>query len=258
MMLAETGPNERIVAKPGLAGACPICHMEVIPKCGEIKVWHWAHKSLKECDHWSEPESEWHFGWKKLAGLENSEIVIRRPEGTHRADIKIDNRVIELQHSNLSPKDVREREAFYGNMIWVIDGDELLKNVTVERMISREDGFYFVCSFKKKSWMDEIKKPIYYHFKSLAVYTYYYQKRYTIHNFSHQFGERSGWKLDYEKPVGKWHRVAIDGYPMIYEDVILQPGKEKYCYLKSKDQFKKELLTPRNPSTKKQDSLFDF
>lgn len=141
-------------------------------------------------------------------------------------------------------------------MIWVIDGDELLKNVVIERMISREDQFYFVHSCKRKAWMDEIKKPIFYHFKSVAVYTYYYQKRYEIHNFSHQYGEKSGWVLDYEKPIGKWHRVAIDGYPMIYDDVIVQPGKEKYCYLKSKDQFKKDMLTSRIP--KKQKSLFTF
>lgn len=257
MMLAETGPTTRIVAKPGAVGACPICHMEVIPKCGEIKTWHWAHKSLKDCDRWSEPESEWHLGWKKFAGLENSEIVIRKDGGIHRADLKIDDLVIELQHSNLAPKDVREREEFYGNMIWVVDGDELLKSAVLDRKISKEDNLYFTFSCKTPSWIKEIKKPIYYHFKKLSAQTYFYYYRYDVHKLG--YGSAGNWGTVRETISKKLVKAAVDGYPAIYDDVLVRPRNVKnYCSVYSKEQFKTTVLTPRNGMTKKQDSLFDF
>ena len=43
---------------------CPICDSKVIPKCGSINVWHFAHESLKDCDTFSEGETEWHIDWK--------------------------------------------------------------------------------------------------------------------------------------------------------------------------------------------------
>lgn len=247
MYLAEDDSGNRIISNPNTKGKCPICHAEVIPKCGEIKAWHWAHKSIQDCDTWSEPESEWHYGWKRLAGLDNTEIVIKKNDSIHRADIKIDNRVIELQHSNLASDEVREREEFYGNMIWVIDGDELIKEVVVDRMISKEDKFYFTYSLKKRAWMKEIQKRVFYHFKKLIVYTYYYQKYYKILNFScRDYGQ--AWKtMGPDHPIAAWRRAAVEGYPIVYEDVLISPHNEKnYCSLMSKEQFKNNWLTARS------------
>ena len=40
----------------------------------------------------------------------------------HRADIRLPSGlVIELQHSSIATNDIKERESFYGNMIWVFD-----------------------------------------------------------------------------------------------------------------------------------------
>jgi hypothetical protein len=42
--------------------------------------------------------------------------------GQHRADIcTAEGLVVELQHSPLDPRVIAEREAFYGNMIWLFD-----------------------------------------------------------------------------------------------------------------------------------------
>lgn len=41
--------------------------------------------------------------------------------GPHRADIKTPRFVVELQHSPISPEEIREREGFYGDMIWIFD-----------------------------------------------------------------------------------------------------------------------------------------
>ena len=41
----------------------------------------------------------------------------------HRADIRQpEGNVIELQHSPISPKEIQEREEFYGEMVWLLDG----------------------------------------------------------------------------------------------------------------------------------------
>lgn len=248
MLLAEDGPDRRIQAIPGAKGTCPICHAEVIPKCGEIKTWHWAHKSLEECDTWHEPEGDWHFNWKKLAGLENTEIVIRKPDGIHRADIKIDGLVTELQHSPLSPKEVRERESFYGSMIWVIDG-ESVGSFVVERWISKNDDYYLKWDGKPKAWINEIKRTKYYHFKRLAIYTYYWQNYYSVGYYSRYPQTEIPVSC---KPIKRWQKKQALDYPIILEDVLVRPDKE-FCKVIPKAEFVKMYFPAEKPK-----SLFEF
>jgi Competence protein CoiA-like family len=65
MMYATTETGASIEAAPERQGCCPACHASLIPKCGEIKVWHWSHYARPECDPWLEPEMRWHRGWKE-------------------------------------------------------------------------------------------------------------------------------------------------------------------------------------------------
>lgn len=113
-----------------LKAKCSGCGDDVIAKCGEIKIWHWAHVN-KECDSWYEPESAWHIGWKSLAPPDNQEVVI----GPHRADIRTSKgTVIELQHSPISPEEIREREQFYGDMIWIFDASAFSVRMDMEKV----------------------------------------------------------------------------------------------------------------------------
>ena len=123
-MLWANSDGEKIRAWPGLTAACPGCGGEVVAKCGEIVEWHWAHKA-KDCDAWSEPESEWHLGWKARFPVDWQEVVM----GPHRADVKTPRGVIEFQKSAISAAEIRERERFYGQMIWVVDAS----NFNLER-----------------------------------------------------------------------------------------------------------------------------
>jgi competence protein CoiA len=121
MLLAvsrETAP-ERIVAAPGVAAACPGCEARVIPKCGEIVRWHWSHEARRDCDPWSEPETDWHLGWKARFPRAWCEVVM----GPHRADVQCANgSVLEFQHRPIAPAEIREREEFYGKpLVWVFD-----------------------------------------------------------------------------------------------------------------------------------------
>jgi hypothetical protein len=121
--LNETGARIR-PEKTGQRASCPCCNTEVMSKCGELMVWHWAHVS-SDCDRWTEPESAWHLWWKLFLEREygaHTEVTIQRDGVLHRADAVLpDGAVVEIQHSALSADAVGQRERFYGRIIWIID-----------------------------------------------------------------------------------------------------------------------------------------
>ena len=115
--------NNRIEATPGATGTCPSCENNLVAKCGPKKVWHWAHKGRRHCDHWWENETEWHRAWKNQFNLDWQEVPARDDEGElHIADVKTPNGlVIEFQHSAIKAEEVRIRTQFYGEIIWIVD-----------------------------------------------------------------------------------------------------------------------------------------
>ena len=153
MFLALNPNGNRMSASPGAIGHCGICQEKLIPKCGEIMIWHWSHKNNSDCDPWHEPESEWHKKWKDEFPKEQQEVVIEN----HRADIKNSKGIIELQNSAISPIQIEEREFFYDKMIWLLNWKTLAQG-----MILRKKENY--CSFRwkhpPKSWWSATK-PIY-------------------------------------------------------------------------------------------------
>ena len=111
-------------ASPRLRGACPLCGSAVISKCGQFKVWHWAHKQLRDCDSWAEPETDWHRSWKNEFPVDWQEVVHTGVDAVeaHIADVRTpDGLVIEFQHSYIKRDEVQAREAFYGRLIWIVD-----------------------------------------------------------------------------------------------------------------------------------------
>ena len=127
--------------QPRLRATCRVCGSEVIAKCGEVKQWHWAHKAKSDCDHWWENETPWHREWKEHFPLEWQETILRAESGEkHVADVRTESGwIIEFQNSNISPEELRSREAFYGSrLVWIVNGlarkrdreqfDEVLKS----------------------------------------------------------------------------------------------------------------------------------
>lgn len=121
----------RSEASPSLSGICPGCGAEMIAKCGNIKIHHWAHKQNRTCDHWWESESEWHRKWKDRFPVEWQELFHRAHDGEkHIADIKTDyGLVVEFQHSPISKEERKKRESFYGRMGWVVNGLRLKRDL---------------------------------------------------------------------------------------------------------------------------------
>lgn len=147
MFYAVDSKGIRIPAQRNVQAFCPACLEPVVARCGEIMPWHWAHRQREECDPWFEPETAWHLGWKALAPPERTEVAM----GPHRADIVgCDDTVIELQHSSISPEEIREREAFYPRMIWLLDGSTFQGNFRVARL---DEGWQFHWVHARPSWL---------------------------------------------------------------------------------------------------------
>jgi competence CoiA-like predicted nuclease len=156
MLYANVGQG-KLRAYPNWRGNCPGCGGEVIAKCGEINSWHWSHASRIDCDPWREGESKWHLDWKSKMPLDCCEVVM----GAHRADIVTPSgHIIELQHSSLSPEDVRRREAFYGpKMLWIVDASEFVDNLIIRQP---EDKRHVTFRWKyPRKWMFTINRPLF-------------------------------------------------------------------------------------------------
>lgn len=146
--------GQRVAATPGLRALCPCCTSTVIAKCGEFKEWHWAHESLSDCDPWTEAETDWHIEWKSRFPESNREVVI----GPHRADVRTDTGwVVEFQHSEISVAEIREREAFYGRMCWVLDSWRFFYNLSIG-VSGNHYGVHW--AWAHKSWT-QAEKPIF-------------------------------------------------------------------------------------------------
>lgn len=117
--------GQRQEAQPNLSGKCPVCDQAMVAKCGEVKIWHWAHKGRRTCDPWWENETEWHRAWKGKFPEDWQERVHHDANSRekHIADVETDQGwVIEFQHSYLKPDERRSRDAFYPKLVWVVDG----------------------------------------------------------------------------------------------------------------------------------------
>ncbi len=117
--------GEKVEATKGAKGLCPSCKSDVIAKCGEEKVNHWAHKGNRRCDPWWETETEWHRSWKNNFPKEWQEVTHSDDESgeKHIADVKTDSGwVLEFQHSHLKREERLSRNSFYPKLVWVVDG----------------------------------------------------------------------------------------------------------------------------------------
>ncbi|MCF7908162.1 MAG: competence protein [Candidatus Omnitrophica bacterium] len=120
--------GDKTEAQPGLRGSCVHCQSDMIAYCGAEKVWHWKHKRKSLCDPWWENEAEWHREWKKHFPKEWQELghFDSMNEEKHIADVKtISGLVIEFQHSAIDSDEIKSRENFYKNMVWLVNGTRL-------------------------------------------------------------------------------------------------------------------------------------
>ena len=95
--------GQKVYPKPGIKASCILCGATLIPKCGSINIWHWAHqRHYFDCDY--EPETLWHLQWKIYVQDHygyNCEVPIEKNGKGRLADaITNTGQVIEFQHSH--------------------------------------------------------------------------------------------------------------------------------------------------------------
>lgn len=101
---------------------CPICGSKVYPACGNVNVHHFRHENKLDCDPWYEPMSEWHLSWQNSFPESMREVTLERNQVIHRADIfNNTGTVIEFQSSPIKTDDIKAREEFYDQMVWVFN-----------------------------------------------------------------------------------------------------------------------------------------
>ena len=122
MFIALNNKGERVTIEEAVKGEkyiCPDCNSELIQKRGSVNIHHFAHMAGGDCDTWSEM-TEWHLMWQNQFQEQYREVTL----GEHRADIKVDDYIIEFQHSPISEEELRERINFYtsyGKLIFLFD-----------------------------------------------------------------------------------------------------------------------------------------
>jgi len=116
--------GDKAEATKGAKGFCRSCGSELVAKCGEVYINHWAHKGKRNCDPWWENETDWHRSWKGKFPIDWQEVIQFAENGEkHIADVKTESGwVLEFQHSYLKPEERRSRNAFYTKLVWVLDG----------------------------------------------------------------------------------------------------------------------------------------
>ena len=192
MLIAEVD-GKRCKATKNAKGICPYCKSEVIAKCGEQKIAHWAHKSCKVCDNWHDKETEWHLMWKNYFP-ESWQEIIKYDATTgekHIADVCTEKGfVLEFQHSTINPEERQSRENFYKNMNWVVDGTRLKNDfkrfvkiiddismarvifpITIPNQNNRQVGNIIEVNYPEeifpKNWLNSTV-PVVFDFKGLA------------------------------------------------------------------------------------------
>jgi len=239
-MLYAKKNNEKIRAKPNKTASCPYCEKEMIPKCGDIKIWHWAHKHNQTCDYSNKVETYWHLKWKKMVKEKNCEVRTEKKDELKIADIKNDSeKVIELQHSPISIREMRKRENHYDDMIWLFDMNERYDNFHFK--IRGEDSKNQYVTFNWKWPWEKIKNIKY---RSPIFF-----------DFSNHLMNYDNWsELDYELkrfknyPFSSYQRKCIFQIKKIHNSgrgwgIVFKKNKFILKYMKNilQDRLKEEL-----------------
>ena len=127
-----------------------------------------------------ENETQWHRAWKNYFPTEwqESNRVDSTTGEKHIADIKTDKGfVIEFQHSAIQPSEIQSREAFYKNMVWVVDGTRLKRDYPRFCRGFRDhrptivEGFFrlfFPEKYLPERWLGS-SKPVYFDFQGTTL-----------------------------------------------------------------------------------------
>lgn len=109
-----------------------------------------------------EPETEWHAAWKMGINDHACEVICGNNR-EHRADIKTDKNVIEIQKSPIDGFAVVERNEFYFNLtgsrlVWIVNIEKPWreKRISTELAENEKDGRFLIRWKQKWKWVNEM------------------------------------------------------------------------------------------------------
>lgn len=125
---------------------CPFCGTEVKPRQGKVNAWTFAHLKNDGCYEYDYENdmSNWHIWWQEQFPTDYREIIINNNYGfKRRADVSLENVVIEFQHSPMTSEEFINRNRFYTScgykVIWLFDATdadiELIKTSDYDSLI---------------------------------------------------------------------------------------------------------------------------
>ena len=94
---------------------------------------HFAHLPGSQCEWQHADMSEWHLAWQARFPEKCREVGLEKDGVKHRADVLVNNTVIEFQHSPIPLNEFHARNEFYlgcgYRLIWVFDMPDKIKRV---------------------------------------------------------------------------------------------------------------------------------
>lgn len=124
---------------------------------GQTRKRYFKHKNSSDMD--TNPMSEWHIEWQRPFPV--TEYDLPKKEKQHkdrRVDIYIEkfNRIVEIQHSNITYAEISCREQDYQlhglTSFWVVDGNT--EDVTIDNFTDGNSLIKFAENWKYKSFLD--------------------------------------------------------------------------------------------------------
>lgn len=178
-------------------GFCGLCKGELVAKMGKIKVHHWAHGIVRDCDSWSE-ESDWHLDIKSLFKPEECEKILEN----HRADVFTRDVILEVQRSAISLEEVKTRNQFYSKYaervkwLYYIDSPKIRIAYVPRSSILAENGTTLIV------WKNPLKRI----FEAEYLYifcngSYFRVDYYESDLYSNQFETAGGFSGNYTSDV---------------------------------------------------------
>lgn len=225
MIIAYNDKKERVHIDNAVRGNeyfCPTCGDKLCIKRGNIKCHHYSHLSVSTCDGWHYDMSEWHNSWQNQFPIENQEVVFELDGKKHRADVFINNTIIEFQHSKISNAEFNERNDFYNSLgykvIWIFDAIEDFTNNNIH-----------IC-FEKNNFL--WNKPLIqfdsYNYDMVDVYLQEYNNAWTsISNY---------------KEISIWNDDLIDYALLHHIDSLHDVFPQSICLNGNKDLFDYEFI----------------
>lgn len=107
--------GHQVAAQKGLKNVlCGCCKEQVLAKCGEIKIWHFAHEKKSQCEvALYGGMTKWHLEWQERFPEKCREITREYFGIRHRADVICNNTVFECQKKMMPLEVMLERENFW-------------------------------------------------------------------------------------------------------------------------------------------------